>query len=244
MLEIPAELIERLRAATRVAVLTGAGVSAESSIPTFRDAMTGLWASFSPEELATPQAFVRNPGMVYEWYAFRRAKCAEALPNPGHFALAELEARVEDFTLTTQNVDGLHQRAGSKRVLELHGSITRLKCFKTGRMLEGPIPETDNPPPLHPETGGMLRPDVVWFGEPLPERELMQSLAAARAAEVYFVIGTSAQVFPAASLAYEAVSAGAMVIEINADATAFSREATYSLRGMSGEILPAILRQL
>lgn len=243
-IKLPAELLIALRQAKRVAVLTGAGISAESKIPTFRDAMTGLWASFSPEELATPQAFARNPRMVWEWYAFRREMCAKALPNPGHLALAELEQRFEEFTLTTQNVDGLHQRAGSKRVLELHGSIARVKCVDTGRLLEGEIPACDEPPPRHPQTGGLLRPDVVWFGEALPEAAFMESARAARNADVYFTIGTSALVYPAAALPIEALKAGATVVEINPTETAFSSTASYSLRGKAGEVLPALVAAL
>ncbi|MCA8912758.1 MAG: NAD-dependent deacylase [Planctomycetes bacterium] len=244
MNDLPKELIEALRKAKKVAVLTGAGISAESKIPTFRDAMTGLWASFSPEELATPEAFARNPKMVWDWYAFRREMCAKALPNPGHLALAEMEKHFEQFTLTTQNVDGLHQRAGSRRVFELHGSIARVKCADTGRLLGGEIPECDEPPPLHPETGGMLRPDVVWFGEALPEQALLESAQAAIEADVYFTIGTSALVYPAAGLPIEAGRAGAVVVEINPIETPFTQLATFSLRGKSGEVLPAIVEAL
>ncbi|MBZ0135617.1 MAG: NAD-dependent deacylase [Planctomycetes bacterium] len=243
-IDLPSELITELRKAKRIAALTGAGISAESKIPTFRDAMTGLWASFSPEELATPEAFARNPGMVWDWYAFRREMCAKAIPNPGHVALAELEKRVEHFTLTTQNVDGLHQRAGSLRVFELHGSIARVKCVDTGRLLDGEIPECDEPPPRHPETGGLLRPDVVWFGEALPVEALMESAQAARNADVFFTVGTSALVYPAAGLPIEAVRAGATVVEINPLETPFTELATFSLRGKSGEILPAIVAAL
>lgn len=243
-IKLPAELLTVLRKAKRVAVLTGAGISAESKIPTFRDAMTGLWASFSPEELATPEAFARNPRMVWDWYAFRREMCAKALPNPGHMALAELEQRFDEFTLTTQNVDGLHQRAGSRRVLELHGSIARVKCADTGRLLEGEIPACDEPPPRHPQTGGLLRPDVVWFGEALPEAAFMESARAARNADVYFTIGTSALVYPAAALPIEALKAGATVVEINPTETAFSSTASYSLRGKAGEVLPTIVAAL
>lgn len=243
-IKLPAELLIALRQAKRVAVLTGAGISAESKIPTFRDAMTGLWASFSPEELATPQAFARNPRMVWDWYAFRREMCAKALPNPGHLALAELETRFNEFTLTTQNVDGLHQRAGNRRVLELHGSIARVKCADTGRLLEGDVPACDNPPPRHPQTGGLLRPDVVWFGEALPEAAFMESARAARNADVYFTIGTSALVYPAAALPIEALKAGATVVEINPTETPFSNTASYSLRGKAGEVLPTIVAAL
>ncbi|MCB9896244.1 MAG: NAD-dependent deacylase [Planctomycetes bacterium] len=244
MSHLPADLTDVLRSARCVAVLTGAGISAESGVPTFRDAQTGLWAKYDPTELATPEAFARDPRLVWEWYAWRRELCAAAKPNAGHLALVELEKLFDDFTLTTQNVDGLHLLAGSRRVLELHGSIRRYKCFDTGRPLEGEPPPCDDPPPRHPDTGGMLRPDVVWFGEALPEAALMESIRAAREADVYFTIGTSALVYPAASLPIEAQRAGATVVEINPTETPFSKIATFSLRGKAGEVLPAILQAL
>jgi NAD-dependent deacetylase len=241
---IPVELLTALRKASSIAILTGAGISAESQLPTFREAMTGLWATYKPEELATPAAFARNPGVVWDWYAYRRTMCAQAVPNPGHVALAELERRVAHFTLMTQNVDGLHQRAGSYNVLELHGSIARVKCAKTGCVLIGEIPAYDRPPPLHPETGGMLRPDVVWFGEWLPSDVLAAATTAAASSEIFFSIGTSAVVYPAAGLPSEALRAGALFVEINPEATAISSSAHFSLRGKSGEILPALLERM
>ncbi|MCA8915493.1 MAG: NAD-dependent deacylase [Planctomycetes bacterium] len=242
--DLPAQLLDALRKARRVAVLTGAGISAESGVPTFRDAQTGLWAKYEPTQLATPEAFARDPRLVWEWYAWRRELCSAAKPNAGHLALVELEKRFADFTLTTQNVDGLHLLAGSRRVLELHGSIRRYKCFDTGRLLEGEPPHCDNPPPRHPQTGGMLRPDVVWFGEALPEAALMESLRAAREADIYLTIGTSALVYPAAALPIEAQRAGATVVEINPTETPCSKFATFSLRGKAGEVLPAIVQAL
>ena len=242
--DLPAQLLDALRNARRVAVLTGAGISAESGVPTFRDAQTGLWAQYDPKQLATPEAFARDPRLVWEWYAWRRELCAGAKPNAGHLALVELEKRFDEFTLTTQNVDGLHLLAGSQRVLELHGSIRRYKCFDTGRLLEGEPPPCDDPPPRHPDTGGMLRPDVVWFGEALPEAALMDSIRAAREADVYFTIGTSALVYPAAALPIEAQRAGATVVEINPTETPFSQIATFSLRGKAGDVLPTILQAL
>ena len=161
------KLIETLRSARYVVVLTGAGVSAESNIPTFREAQTGLWSKYSPEELATPQAFQRNPKLVWEWYAWRRELVAQATPNPGHLALAELEQRVPKFSLITQNVDGLHRRTGSRNVIELHGNINRTKCFDEGDIIDS-WPPTAELPPRCPRCGGYLRPDVVWFGETLP----------------------------------------------------------------------------
>jgi NAD-dependent deacetylase len=163
----PPDLITRLRAAPRVTVLTGAGISAESGVPTFREAQTGLWEKFRPEELATPEAFQRNPKMVWEWYEWRRQRVRTVAPNPGHLALADLQRRVPEFFLITQNVDGLHQRAGSQRVIELHGNINRTKCFEEDQVVEK-WEETGEVPPRCPRCGGKLRPDVVWFGEMLP----------------------------------------------------------------------------
>lgn len=239
---IPESLIAALRAARGVAVLTGAGISAESGVPTFRDAQTGLWAKYDPHELATPEAFRRNPKLVWEWYAWRREKVASVDPNAGHYALAELERLCPDFTLITQNVDGLHARAGSRNVLPLHGDITRVKCFDC----DAPAASwADDPvPPLCPLCGGWLRPDVVWFGEMLPARELEQAMAAARGCQVFLCIGTSSLVFPAAALPQLALDSGATVAEINPEATPLSALARHVLRGPAGAVLPALLEAL
>jgi NAD-dependent deacetylase len=234
------DLLGALRAARHVAVLTGAGISAESGVPTFRDAQTGLWASFRPEELATPEAFLRNPTMVWEWYAWRRAKVASVAPNPGHVALVELGRRVPTFTLITQNVDGLHQRSGSRQVIELHGNITRVKCFDDGLIVES-WREDSEVPPRCPRCGGMLRPDVVWFGEMLPAGALEAADAAARACDVFLSVGTSGLVYPAAGLPFSALGAGACVIEVNPDDTPLTPRATHRLRGPSGVWLPALV---
>lgn len=242
---IPPALLAALGAARHVAVLTGAGMSAESGVPTFRDAQTGLWARYRPEELATPEAFAQNPGLVWSWYQWRAQLCLDAQPNAGHVALAALAKRFARFTLTTQNVDGMHQRAGSEDVLELHGNLHRFKCFDTGRAFAGALPATpEDQPPRHPETGGMLRPDVVWFGEALPEAALMDSLAAAHDCSVFFTIGTSALVYPAAQLPQEALRKGAVVVEVNPAPTPFSVQATHCLRGPSGVVLPRLLAAL
>ena len=237
---VPDTLLEALTSAESVGVLTGAGISAESGVPTFREAQTGLWERYSPMELATPQAFARDPKLVWEWYEMRRALCREAEPNEGHRALVAFESRFPSFTLTTQNVDGLHARAGSGRVLELHGNIMRSKCFETGVTWEGPVPETDAPPPRHPETGGLLRPDVVWFGEGLPVEVLEESVEAARTADVYLSIGTSALVHPAAGLPMEAARAGAVLVEVNPVDTPLTPHVDWPLRGGAGEVLGAI----
>ena len=239
---IPESLIAALRDARRVAVLTGAGVSAESGVPTFRDARTGVWARYDPHELATPEAFQRNPKLVWEWYAWRRERVGGVEPNPGHVALAELEFLVPELTLVTQNVDGLHRRAGSRRVLELHGDITRVKCFDCDAQASS---WADEPvPPRCALCGGPLRPDVVWFGETLPARELEQAMEAARLADVFLCVGTSSLVYPAAALPQLALDSGATVVEINPEATPLSPAARHVLRGPAGVVLPDLLEAL
>jgi NAD-dependent deacetylase len=238
---IPGALVERLAASRRVAVLTGAGVSAESGIPTFRDALTGLWANYDPQELATPEGFARNPGLVWEWYAERRARIAEVQPNPGHVALAALAQRFERFTLVTQNIDSLHQRAGSREVVELHGNIARVKCSREDTVVDA-FPAGESPPRCH--CGAWLRPDVVWFGEMLPAAALARAEEAAEHCEVFFSIGTSAQVYPAAELPLRALSAGAAVVEINPERTLLTRHAQFVLPGAAGKVLPALLQRL
>src|ERR1039458_8802359 len=214
----PPELIRQLAAAKSVTVLTAAGVSAESGVPTFRDAQTGLWAKFRPEDLATPRAFQRNPRLVWEWYAWRRKLVAGAKPNPAHRALAEMEKLFPQFHLITQNVDGLHQRAGSRNVVELHGNITRTKCFDEGTIISS-WHETGDVPPKCPNCGGLLRPDVVWFEEPMPEAEMELAARASATCEIFFSIGTSTVVYPAASLPFAALRGGATVVEINPQPT-------------------------
>jgi NAD-dependent deacetylase len=229
---------EWLRAAQSVAVLTGAGISAESGIPTFRGA-GGLWKSFRAEDLATPEAFRRDPKIVWEWYDWRRQLIAKARPNPGHLALVELERRAPRFHLITQNVDGLHDLAGSVRVLKLHGDIWDLRCTSCGtawRDRRAAIPEL----PPHCGCGGMARPGVVWFGEALPEGAMEEAERAA-AADVFLVVGTSAVVYPAAGLIPHARRAGARVIEVNPEETPFSGSVDCSLRGKAGEVLPRLL---
>jgi NAD-dependent deacetylase len=233
-------LVRALRAARRVGVLTGAGISAESGIPTFRDAQTGLWARFRPEELATADAFRRNPRLVWDWYAWRRGLLAGATPNAAHRALAHMQERVPDLTLVTQNVDGLHQRAGSTGVVELHGNIHRCKCFAEGTVVDA-WEETGELPPRCPDCGAHLRPDVVWFGEALPPTALARAEAAARECDVFFSIGTSAAVFPAAQLPITALRVGATVVEVNKEPTPLTGVANFSLLGAAGTILLALL---
>lgn len=237
---IPSALIARLQAARRVVVLTGAGISAESGVPTFREAQTGLWARYNPEELATPKAFRRNPRLVWEWYAWRQARVRQAEPNAGHHALVDMERHVAELTLITQNVDGLHRRAGSHQVLELHGNLFRTRCFNEDRLVEG-WPESDDLPPRCPHCGGLLRPDVVWFGERLPAGALRAAEQAAACAEVFFSVGTSSLVYPAADLPFIALQAGATVVEINPQPTPLSPQVTFSLNSAAGIILPALV---
>jgi len=230
-MQAPAQL---LKSAAKVAVLTGAGVSAESGIPTFRS-NGGYWQQHRFEDLATPQAFARDPKFVWTWYEERRRAIAQAKPNAGHLALVELEKQKPDFTLITQNIDGLHDLAGSKNLIKLHGDIWTLRCLKCGKERIDRSRLDDLPP--YCECGGMLRPGVVWFGEPLPERALEKANAAVREADVLIVAGTSAQVYPAAGL----IPLASAVIEINPEETDFSDEVTFSLRGTSAEILPRLL---
>ncbi len=238
---IPESLVATLRGAWSVAVLTGSGISAESGVPTFRDAQTGLWVRYNPEELATPEAFERGPRLVWEWYSWRRELVEKATPNPGHEALAKLEGRVPKLSLVTQNVDGLHQSSGSQNVRELHGNIMRSRCSVEGVIVE-PHEDDEGTPPSCPSCGAFLRPDVVWFGEALPDEVLEEAFEAARNCEVFFSIGTSGLVQPAASLAFEAMRSGAIVVEVNPIDTPLTRHAEYALRGRAGEILPELLR--
>lgn len=235
-------VVEALRRAQRVAVLTGAGISAESGIPTFRDALTGLWADYSPEELATPDGFRRNPDLVWSWYRSRRLAVAKAEPNPGHRALAALERLAPDVTLITQNVDGLHRRAGSRDPVELHGNIARIKCFDCGRQVTE-FADTDRVPSC-PGCGGWLRPDVVWFGEMLPAQALDRAQRAAESADLFLSVGTSNVVEPAASLPWMAAAAGAVVVVVNTAADGQrSGAGIHHLIGPAGTVLPDLIRQ-
>ncbi|TVR05379.1 MAG: NAD-dependent deacylase [Spirochaetaceae bacterium] len=257
--------LRRLIASARsITVLTGAGVSAESGIPTFRDAQTGHWARFRPEELATPEAFRRDPDLVWRWYAERRRAVLGVEPNAGHRALARLHGRVGRFSLITQNVDGLHARAGSREVIELHGSILRVRCFHScvtytagaatagtaeadagavaaaGELEASAVFAADSPPRC-PHCGDFLRPDVVWFGENLPEAAIEAAVAASESCELFLSIGTSTVVYPAAMLPHAAADAGATVVEINPEETPFTARAHLSIRGTAATVLPAVI---
>ncbi len=234
-------LIQRLLTASRVAVLTGAGISAESGVPTFRG-KDGLWRRFRPEELATVEAFLKNPTLVWEWYNYRRQIVTEVRPNPGHLALVELEEFVPDLAVITQNVDGLHQRAGSRKVLELHGNIMRSRCMACGRVYTELSFENGQVPRC--QCGGLVRPDVVWFGEMLPQDVLEEAYHYARTASVFLSVGTSALVQPAASLPLEARDYWAYVVEINPETTPITRKVHEHIPGKAGEILPKLVETL
>src|SRR5882757_3835137 len=236
-MDFPARLIQSLRAARRIVALTGAGISAESGLATFRDAQTGLWSKFKPEELATAEAFRRNPKLVSEWYAWRRGQALKAEPNAGHRALAEMEKHAPELLLVTQNVDGLHARGGSKRLLELHGDIHRFRCFENNCATD----QFDVEHRRCRSCGGNLRPDVVWFGEMLPVAAIEAATNAAEMCDVFFSIGTSNVVYPAADLGRRAKDSGAIVIEINRDPTPLSPLADYSFLGKAGQILPELV---
>lgn len=235
------ELLRRLTEATSVFVLTGSGISAESGLPTFRG-VNGLWRTHRVEELASPEGFNRNPQLVWTWYNERNAAHRQAQPNAGHYALVELERRFQTFALATQNVDSLHLRAGTQRLLELHGSLRIARCTKceARRSLDAtglPLEEIDH------ECGGKLRPDIVWFGESLPRAAWEQAAAAASQADVILVVGTSAVVYPAAALATH-YAKNAYVAEINPEATPISDGVDCTLRGTAGEVLPTIVSKL
>jgi NAD-dependent deacetylase len=228
-----------LAEASAVSILTGAGISAESGVPTFRGA-GGLWKEYKPEELATPEAFARDPKLVWEWYDWRRGIIAKAAPNAAHKALVKLEIAKRGFTLITQNVDGLHDLAGNGKILKLHGDIWRMKCLECGANFPNrrvPLPKL----PPHCACGGTVRPGVVWFGEPLPEGIMQEAEHAVSGSQVFLVIGTSAVVHPAASLIPYAKQCGAKVVEINTDETAATSMVDCALRGPAAELLPQLI---
>jgi NAD-dependent deacetylase len=228
-----------VKEATSIVVLTGAGISAESGVPTFRGE-EGLWKSYSPEELANPDAFQRDPKLVWEWYDWRRGLVAETEPNPAHDALVRMESSIGSFALITQNVDGLHDRAGSKNIMKLHGDIWWVRCLSCGRVSENrEVPLRHLPPKC--DCGGLLRPDIVWFGEALALEVMDSAWSRASEADVFLVIGTSALVQPAASLPFRAKEHGARVIEINVEQTVITPYADISLIGKAADLLPQLI---
>jgi NAD-dependent deacetylase len=235
------EAARRVRAAQRLAVLTGAGISAESGVPTFRDAQTGLWSKFDPMQLASPEGFRRDPALVWRWYAWRRELVARAAPNAAHFALARAARDGVGLVLATQNVDGLHARAGSVPVLELHGNILRTKCLEgCGQTFDDPSTLPSGEPPRGPGCGAWLRPDVVWFGEMLDADVLGQSEQAAAGCDVMLVVGTSGLVYPAAGLPQMASAHGACVIVVNPQSSELDGLADVRIRGPAGQVVPAL----
>lgn len=230
-----------LSAARHVFVLTGAGVSAESGVPTFRDAQSGLWERYDPLQLATPEAFAADPAFVWQWYRYRRELVSRVAPNPAHQALASLEGLVPRLTLVTQNVDGLHARAGSRAVLEFHGNLFENRCFT-----ENVVVEVDDRGdlPLCPNCGAPVRPGVVWFGENIPGPVIDTAFAAASDCDVMLSVGTSAKVYPAAGLIETARDAGAVVAEINPDPTGLAASLNYAIAAPAGETLPQLLASL
>jgi len=239
-MDFPCSLITSLQNSQRIVALTGAGISAESGLATFRDAQTGLWSKFRPEELATADAFRRNPKLVWDWYGWRREQALKAKPNPGHLALIEIEKRAPEFLLVTQNVDGLHARAGSGRLIELHGNLHRFRCFENNCASDNFDVENGR----CRSCGGNLRPDVVWFSETLPTDALEAAIDATEKCDVFFSIGTSSVVYPAADLWRRAKEGDAIVIEINKDPTPLTPLADHSFLGKAGEILPALVEQI
>jgi len=235
------ELRERFREAWAVAVLTGAGVSAESGVPTFRGGGGApVWRGLPAEKIATPEMLRADPVTFWQWYAYRREVIERAEPNPAHRAIAAWERHFERLTVITQNVDGLHQRAGSRNVLEVHGSLWRVRCTHCGVRREDrrvPLPEI---PPRCPACGGILRPDVVLFGEAVPEEIFSQAVAATATCDLLLVVGTSAVVFPTATLPVLAKHNRAFVIEVNPEVTPVTEIADVTLLGRAGEILPRL----
>ncbi|HKP76635.1 MAG TPA: NAD-dependent deacylase [Longimicrobiaceae bacterium] len=236
-----------LAAAQRVLVSTGAGMSRESGIPTFRDALEGLWAQFDPQELATEEGFRKNPRRVWSWYASRRRKVMEAVPHPGYHALVDMERLIPSFSVVTQNVDGLHALAGSRDVVEVHGNLRRAKCLDRHHPFPGdpPLPDSDDadPPPC-PVCGSPLRPDVVWFGEMLPAAAVERAWKLAERCDVLLLVGTSGTVWPAAELPYVAQRAGARIVEINPEPSELTPLADVFLQGRAGAVLPRLARDV
>ena len=242
------DLLNALKHAQHIVILTGAGVSAESGIPTFRDALTGLWKNYSAEQLASAEAFIVNPALVWGWYEWRRGKVLQAQPNPAHSAIARLERIVPKLTLITQNVDDLHERAGSRHVVHLHGSLHHPRCIACEQPYALPVENSDNSneatriePPRCPQCGEYIRPGVVWFGEYLPADALKQAEQAAKHCDVLISIGTSGMVRPAANLPYLAKNAGSPVVQINPEHTDLDWSASFNLHDKAGIVLPQLV---
>jgi NAD-dependent deacetylase len=247
-MEFSTELIDRLRGAEHIVIFTGAGVSQESGIPTFRDALTGLWERYDAEALATPEAFARDPELVWGWYEWRRALVLRCQPNAGHQAIAAMARFAPRLTVITQNVDDLHERAGSTNIVHLHGSLHAPRCSDCHREHELPegAPKVAEggerlAPPRCTHCGGMVRPGVVWFGESLPEENWLQAQQAAGNCDVLFSVGTSSAVYPAAGLPVLAAEQGACIVQVNPHDTALGDHAQFNLRGQAGVVLPRVV---
>jgi NAD-dependent deacetylase len=240
-LKISDETIDRVKSAGSVVFFSGAGISAESGIPIFRG-KDGIWNKLKPEELANFDAFLRNPQMVWEWYEHRKKIILESKPNSAHLAIAEMQNFISNVIVITQNIDNLHKRAGSKIVYELHGNIERNYCIKCHTMYNREIEFIDGIPKC--KCGGLIRPDIVWFGEFLPQDQFNASEKASGECDVFFIIGTSAVVYPAASLIYTAKAGKAYLIEVNIESTEISHIVNESYFGQAGEVLPEILEKI
>lgn len=240
MIQIDKSLIDSLELAESIVFFTGAGISSESGIPTFRG-KDGIWNKLKPEELANFNAFIRNPNMVWEWYNHRKKIIHEAQPNKAHLTIAEMQNHFKNVTVVTQNIDNLHRRAGSNKIFELHGNIERNFCINCKKFFNEELDFSEGVPKC--ECGGLIRPDVVWFGEFLPEDQFLGGEREAISADIFFVVGTSAVVYPAAGLVYAAKQSGSTIVEINIEETALTDIACYSYFGKAGEILPEILSE-
>ena len=236
------EAAELLAPASRLVVTTGAGMSKESGIPTFRDAPSALWENFDPMDLATREGFLRDPALVWRWYGDRRRMISQARPHAGHVAIAEMETMFPSFLLITQNIDNLHRDAASRELIEMHGNIFRFKCFDRDHIIER-LPETDDEPPRC-ECGSHIRPDVVWFGEALDARDVDRAYAALEQCEAILVVGTSGIVAPVSGFPAVAKSAGAVVIEINPEETPITPLADIFIRAAAGAALPLLVTAL
>lgn len=240
-LDIPSNVLERVRKAKRATVFTGAGVSAESGVPTFRGA-GGIWHKYDYHKLATHEGFVEDPKLVWEWYQLRQVEIQKASPNPAHTTISEMEKHFAEFSVLTQNIDGMHKRAGSHNIVELHGNIWRMRCERDGLLVELDSPVKDIPPFC--QCGSVMRPDVVWFGEQLSQEAVAIASRASSESDVMFVVGTSAIVYPAAALPILTKNSGGLVIEVNLEATDVTSYADLSLFGRAGDILPALWSRL
>ena len=240
MIQVDKSLIDTLGESESIVFFTGAGISSESGIPTFRG-KAGIWNKLRPEEFANFNAFIRNPEMVWEWYNHRKKIIHESQPNPAHLTIAEMQNHFNDVTVVTQNIDNLHRRAGSNTIFELHGNIERNYCINCKKFYNEELDFSKGVPKC--ECGGLIRPDVVWFGEYLPEDQFLGGEKAAINSDIFFVVGTSAIVYPAAGLVYTARQSGSSIVEINIEETPFSSIADYSYFGKAGEVLPIILEE-